>query len=197
MTSSALKEIALSFDDGPHPSVTPAVLDILKTHNIKAAFFLIGKNIEQNKDILRRIVDEGHIIGNHSYEHSNSYGFWSRKKVMADLLKNQDLIETVCNKKINLFRPPFGVTNPNIANAAQLLDYTVVGWSIRSLDTMSKNNAHTIKRVVNRLKAGRVVLFHDNHERILPILQETIRQAVEEGYEIVPLDKLLDIKSYK
>jgi len=172
-------------------------LDILKTHNIKAGFFLIGQNIEKNREIVIRTLGEGHIVGSHSWSHRRSFGFRSSRKVLEDLRKNELLIENTCGKKVNLFRPPFGVTNPNIAKAARLLDYTVIGWSIRSLDTIGNSNEKTIRRVIRRLKPGSVILFHDNHEGIAPILEAVITKAVEEGYEFVSPEVLLNIKAYK
>jgi peptidoglycan/xylan/chitin deacetylase (PgdA/CDA1 family) len=191
------KKLALTFDDGPHATITLEVLDILKAHHIKAGFFLIGENIERNEDIVRRIPQEGHILGNHSYSHSNYFGFRGTKCVTADLRKNEALIEGISGKKPGLFRPPFGVTNPNIARAARLLDYRVVGWDIRSLDTVSRHNDRTIKRVIKRLKPGAMILFHDNHERIVPILEGVIKKAIEEEYEFVSPDVLLNLKAYK
>jgi len=191
------KQITITFDDGPNTDVTPGVLDILKTHNIKAGFFLIGQNIEKNREIVIRTLGEGHIVGSHSWSHRRSFGFRSSRKVLEDLRKNELLIENTCGKKVNLFRPPFGVTNPNIAKAARLLDYTVIGWSIRSLDTIGNSNEKTIRRVIRRLKPGSVILFHDNHEGIAPILEAVITKAVEEGYEFVSPEVLLNIKAYK
>ncbi len=191
------KKLALTFDDGPHATITPKVLDMLKAHHIKAGFFLIGENIEQNEEIARQISEEGHILGSHSYSHANNFGFWGSRKITADLRKNESLIERISGKKTRLFRPPFGVTNPNIAKAARLLEYSVIGWSIRSLDTVNKSNNRIINRVVKRLKPGGVILFHDNHERIIPILEEVIKKATDEGYEFVSPDVLLNIKAYR
>jgi len=173
------------------------VLDILKENNISAGFFLIGQQAEKNEDIVRRISQEGHLIGNHSYTHAKHFGFWGTKKLVADLRTNEGLIERISGKKVNLFRPPFGVTNPNIAKAARLLGYTVVGWSIRSLDSMGGRKEKIIKRVSKRLKPGRVILFHDNHEAIISILKEVIRIAKAEGYTFISPDELLNIKAYK
>lgn len=191
------KKLSLTFDDGPHPIYTPLVLDVLKANNIKAGFFLIGKNIDQNKEIVERMFAEGHVIGNHSFAHINKYGFLSTKKVVADLTRNEVLIESIIRQKTSLFRPPFGVTNPNIGKAARFLDYSVIGWSIRSLDTMGKKPETTIKRVLRRLKAGRIILFHDNHKSIIPVLEAVILKAREEGYEFVSPDELLNLKAYK
>lgn len=189
--------LALTFDDGPHPVFTPAVLDILKKHEIKAGFFVVGKNIAGNEDLLRRIDEEGHCIGSHSYVHTNNYGFLSAKKIIADLQKNEKAIEVVTGKKILMFRPPFGVTNPNIARAVRYLKYTAVGWNIRSLDTVIKDPGKVSARISGKLGAGSIILLHDSHERIVPILEKVILDAHEKGFNFVSPDRLLNIKTYR
>ena len=191
------KAIAITFDDGPDAVVTPRVLDILKEHGIKASFFLIGKNIEGNEHILKRMIAEGHIIGNHSFTHPVKFGFYSSKKVREDLHKNAGLIEKISGKKVNLFRPPFGVTNPNIAKAVRSLDYSAIGWNIRSLDGVNNNTLYTTNRVIKRLNPGGIILFHDNHEGIFTILEKVIKKTKNAGYTIIPLEEMLNIKTYQ
>ncbi|HSG67110.1 MAG TPA: polysaccharide deacetylase family protein, partial [Bacteroidales bacterium] len=99
--------------------------------------------------------------------------------------------------KTNLFRPPFGVTNPNIARAVNSLNYTVIGWNIRSLDTVRKNTAGTVKIVKRKLRPGSIILLHDNHERIIPTLTGVIEAALEKGYTFVRPDEMLNLKAYK
>ena len=190
-------KIALSFDDGPRKEITPRVLEVLKKHGIKAGFFLVGKRVEENKELLTAILGDGHIVGNHSYSHKNTYGFFGSHKVLKDLQNTEAVIYRESGKRIRLFRPPFGVSNPNIAWAARKLDYVVVGWSIRSLDTMRKDRQKTINRVNRRLKAGSLILFHDTHEDIIPILEAVIQSARENGLEFVSPDVLLNTEPYK
>lgn len=190
-------EIALTFDDGPHSAQTLLVLDILKKHNIKAGFFVIGKNIEGNEHILKRIFDEGHIIGNHSFSHRNTFGFMPTRAVIRDLQKNEDLIKDITGKECALFRPPMGISNPHIAKAVRSLNYKVVGWNIRSFDTLHKNPEKTIRRVEKRLQPGGLILLHDNRENIVPVLEGVIRAAVKNGYTFVSPDTLLELKAYK
>ena len=194
---SAGNRLALTFDDGPHPVHTPAVLDILKKYDIKAGFFVIGKYAEIAEDLLRRIDTEGHCIGNHSYIHTNNYGFLSTKKLIADLSSNEKTIEEITGRKMRLFRPPFGVTNPNIARAVWSLRYTAVGWTIRSLDTMIKDPERVAERVNGKLRAGSIILLHDSHRRIVPALEKIIVSAREKGYTFVSPDELLNIKAYR
>ena len=191
------KRIALSFDDGPDPVITPQVVGLLKEKGIKAGFFLVGAKLEDNPEMLEKILSDGHVVGNHSYFHTNIFGFKSKNRVLKELQKTEALIHHSSGKRIKLFRPPFGVTNPNIAGAARILDYEVIGWSIRSLDTMAKRKEKTIKRVKRRLKPGSLILFHDTHADIIPILEEVIKYASEKGFEFVSPDVLLNTEPYK
>ncbi len=113
-----IKEIALTFDDGP-TEFTPKFLDLLKEQNIKATFFCIGKQIEKYPETFQRIIAEGHSIGNHTYSHSNKTGFLSTSKMVEEIEKCDEVILNVGNTKTDLYRPPFGVTNPNIAKAIE------------------------------------------------------------------------------
>ena len=111
-----IKEVALTFDDGP-TEFTPKFLDILKEKNIKATFFCIGKQIEKYPEIFQRIIAEGHTIGNHTYSHSNNTGFLSTSKMIEEIQKCDEVMLKIGNSKTDLYRPPFGVTNPNSAKA--------------------------------------------------------------------------------
>jgi peptidoglycan-N-acetylglucosamine deacetylase len=186
--------ISLTFDDGP-TNMTCKVLDLLKENNIKATFFCIGKNIEAKEDILKRIDYEGHIIGNHSYSHNFWLDFYRSGKIFNELLKTEKIIQNIINKRTLLFRPPYGVTNPNIKKAAGKLNYTSVGWSVRSYDTI-RNCKEIIKRINRELKPGGVFLFHDTGEKIIPVLKEFICYVNKNNYKIVRLDELLNIRAY-
>jgi peptidoglycan/xylan/chitin deacetylase (PgdA/CDA1 family) len=130
-------KIHLTFDDGPNHETTSRILDILKEHNEKAIFFLIGQKILEYPELVKRISDEGHTIGNHSYSHSNLFPLFRTKKVQEELEKTNTFIKEITGKDCTLFRPPFGVTNPNIAKAVNRLDMQTIGWSLRTLDTVA------------------------------------------------------------
>jgi peptidoglycan/xylan/chitin deacetylase (PgdA/CDA1 family) len=189
--------LALSFDDGPHREFTPVVLDIMKKHNIKAGFFLIGERLDMEPELAKRIMHEGHMIGNHSFKHTGRFTIRNTKALINDLKQNEDQIYELTGERVRLFRPPYGVTNPNIATAVRLLEYKVIGWSIRSLDTMGWKDKKIIKRVVSRFKPGSVILLHDTHKGIGTILEEVIKKANEQGYTFVRPDKLLNLNAYK
>ena len=190
------KKIAITFDDGPDTFITPELLKILDLYNVKATFFCIGKHIENNKELLKELDQKGHIIGNHTWSHDRWFDLFSSNKMRADIDKTTKLIFEIINKKTKLFRPPYGVTNPNLKRAIRNLNFHTIGWSIRSFDTIN-NTEKTLKRIKKKLSSGDIILFHDNREHILEILKLFLEYCKKEGYEIVRLDELLNIKAYK
>ncbi|MGN6439597.1 MAG: polysaccharide deacetylase family protein [Agriterribacter sp.] len=190
------KQIAISFDDGPAPAYTPEILKVLKEHNVQAAFFCIGKRISENEVLLRQVHEEGHIIGNHSYSHDLWFDLFSARKMAEDLRQMSEAMQKVIGLKPKLFRPPYGVTNPNLKKAIQKENYISIGWNIRSMDTVIKDAQKLFAKVTGSLKPGAVVLFHDTSKSTLDILSSFIQHAREKGYEIVRLDKLLNLEPY-
>lgn len=190
------KQIALSFDDGPVNEFTPQVLQILKEHNAPAAFFCIGKRVRENEQLFKQVYDEGHLIGNHSYSHAKWFDLFSAAKMTDDLKAMDDAMYKVIGRKPRLFRPPYGVTNPNLKKAVMNGKYIPVGWNIRSLDTVITDEEKLLAKVTKALKPGAVVLFHDTAKAIPAVLPAFISYARNNGYEIVRLDKLLNIEAY-
>ena len=186
------KEIALTFDDGPHEK-TIEVLDVLLKYNAKATFFCIGKQIEKYPKILERIIAEGHTVGNHSYSHSNWNGFFSSKKIVSEIEQTNQLIAQYINRKTQLYRPPFGVTNPNIAKAISKTNQLVIGWTIRSLDTVIKNEDVILNRIKKRLKAGSIILLHDTSSKTVSVLEQLLLFLQSEGYKTKTIEELLEI----
>jgi peptidoglycan/xylan/chitin deacetylase (PgdA/CDA1 family) len=190
------KKIAITFDDGPDSEITPKVLEILDQYNAKATFFCVGKHIENNKDLLKLIDKKGHLIGNHTWSHDRWFDIFSSKKMKIEIEKTSDVITAIINRKLNLFRPPYGVTNPNLKRAIKDLNFRTIGWSLRSFDTV-KSTEKTLKRLKNKLSPGDIILFHDNREHIVEILKAFLEYSNDEGYEIIPVDQLLNIKAYE
>lgn len=186
------KQIALTFDDGPDAANTPRIAEILDKHKIPAVFFCIGKKIEGNEHLLESLVRKGHLIGNHTYEHAVTFPLFSAKKMKLDLQKCEHLIAGATRQKeLSLFRPPFGVTNPRIGKAVKQSGYQVIGWSIRSLDTMKKQPEAVIRRVTKKIKPGSIILFHDPIPDCPKILEAVIDYALKEGYTFVRADKYI------
>ncbi len=175
------KEICLSFDDGPHPN-TMHVLDILKKHGVKACFFCIGKQIEIYPDIMQRIVNEGHLIGNHTYSHSPFISLYSAQKFKAEIDQCNAILQKYSGRKNHPFRPPYGVTNPNIARALKDYPEKIIGWNLRSMDTVAKNPEKLKEKLLRKIKPGTILLFHDTQEISLKILDQFIGEVKNRGY---------------
>ena len=190
------KEIAISFDDGPAINYTKQILEVLHNENVKATFFCIGNRIAGNENILQQINAEGHLIGNHSFSHHFWFDMYAAKKMQNDLKQMDTEMERVIGLKPKLFRPPYGVTNPNLAKAITKGGYTPVGWSIRSMDTVIKDENKLLSKINAGIKPGAVFLFHDTSKTTLLVLPNFIQEVKKRGYNIVPLDKLLDLQAY-
>ena len=190
------KRIALTFDDGPDEVITPQVLAMLEKHQIPATFFLIGHKIQENQDIVAEIVAKGHLVGNHSFSHTVAFDFKSSSKVQQELRATQQQIATIIGRKVRYFRPPFGITNPPIAKAVRQEKYKVIGWNVRPYDAVSTDEKIILKRIKKKLQPGSIVLLHDIKPLILNVLEDLIPYLKEQGYEVVPLDKLIQEDAY-
>ncbi|WP_343690216.1 polysaccharide deacetylase family protein [Chitinophaga sp.] len=190
------KVVALTFDDGPLTAFTPQILDILQKAQVPAAFFCIGNRIAGQETLVKRIDAEGHIIGNHSFSHHFWFDLFPAKKMLAELQQVDTVIEQVTGKRPRLFRPPYGVTNPNVHRAVKRGNYTAVGWNIRSLDTVAKQADELMNRILSGLRPGAVILLHDSIPLTVQILPALIAQIREQGYTIKRIDQLLNIPAY-
>ena len=189
-------EIAISFDDGPANEHTAEILQVLEKENVKAAFFCIGNRIPGNERLLKKIIDHGHIIGNHSYSHHFWFDLFSPAKMLKDMRMMDEAMKAVTGLQPKLFRPPYGVTNPNLKKAIIRGNYIPVGWSVRSMDTVTKDEHKLLNHVMAGLKPGAVFLFHDTCESTFKMLPTFIKEVKKRGYQFVPLDKLLHLTPY-
>lgn len=190
------KEIAITFDDGPHPEITPKVLRVLDNHQVKVTFFCIGRHVDSYSSIVKMADEKGHIIGNHSYQHSNFFDLLSSVKMTHELNQTRNSIYHAIGKMSNLFRPPFGVTNPLLRIAVKNTNLVSIGWTIRSFDT-NRSAKKIISRLKRKTSPGAIILFHDTKEKIIPILEAYIPWLKENGFKVVNLDKLLQIDAYE
>ncbi|MBN4070489.1 polysaccharide deacetylase family protein [Olleya sp. AH-315-F22] len=158
--------IYLTFDDGPTPIITNWTLDVLKQYNAKATFFCIGKNVDAHPLIFKRIVSEGHSVGNHTYNHIKG---WKTKT--DDYLVDIEKAQKVLNNQIqnsefriqNLFRPPYGQIKPTQTKQLIQLGYKIIMWKVLAIDWDSKvSNETCFKNVVNNTKSGDIIVFHDS-----------------------------------
>ena len=189
------KIVALTFDDGPDSIYTEKVLDVLDRHKVKVTFFLIGRNAEIQPEKVKRIDESGHIIAIHTYTHSSFSPFFSSNKYKEEIFKTQEIIENIINKKPLLFRPPFGVTNPTIAKVAKRL--STIGWSIRSLDTLSFLSREKIGHlVIKKAKCGDVILLHDKCKDSDILIDTIITMLKAKGFGFRTIDELFEIEAY-
>ena len=190
------KVIAISFDDGPASNYTLQFLQILKDHHTQAAFFCIGNRIAGNEAVLQQLHNDGHIIGNHSFSHHFWFDMFSSKKMLADLRQMDAAVQHATGLQPKLFRPPYGVTNPNLKKAIIKGGYTPVGWSVRSLDTVIKDEQKLLDKLKAKLNPGAVYLFHDTSKTTLHVLPAFLTYAKQQGYQIVRPDKMLHLQAY-
>ena len=153
------KKVHLTFDDGPVPEATPWVLDVLKEADIKATFFCVGENVKKYPEIYQRILDEGHAVGNHTYNHLNA---WKTKS--KEYLDNVELASNEIDSK--LFRPPYGKLSPKLSKKIEA-DYDIIMWDILSGDFDSNISAEKcLTNVTSKAREGSIIVFHDSKKAI-------------------------------
>ncbi|MDR2466079.1 MAG: polysaccharide deacetylase family protein [Prevotellaceae bacterium] len=168
------RKVLLTFDDVP-AARTRHILAILERENIRALFFAVGKDAAKHPDTVRTIAERGHALGIHTQNHSLGFPFYGLSKAGKEIDDCRHVLETIAGRKITLFRPPFGVTNPVIARLAAERNLTTVGWTIRSLDTRIRNPKRLTARIVGRLSPGAVILLHD-----LPATSDALENLIAE-----------------
>ncbi|WP_446050172.1 polysaccharide deacetylase family protein [Zobellia laminariae] len=188
--------VSITFDDGPNHKFTPRVLDLLAKYNAKATFFCVGQQIEKHPEVLKRILSEGHSIGNHTYSHSKSFGFFPFDKILNELNRTENLVSALTEKKLKLYRPIFGVTNPQIAKAAEHKKVHSIGWNVRSLDTTFRSEKTILKRITRKVSKGDIILLHDTSEKTIVVLEQLLLFLREKNLSSVTVDRLLEIEAY-
>lgn len=191
------KVVYLTFDDGPHPPETERVLDVLRERGGRATFFLIGSKVSGNEAVLRRMLEEGHALGLHTYSHAGTFPLLSFDKMLADVNEGKRAVESVAGKKISLFRPPFGVTNPTIAKVIRTLGLQTVGWNVRSFDTMfckssehsCKSSEHSCEQSEYSCKQSEHSCKQSGHDWYVPVVERIMKQ-VRPGSVILLHDRL-------
>ncbi|MBQ1174728.1 MAG: polysaccharide deacetylase family protein, partial [Alistipes sp.] len=145
-----------------------------------------------------RMVEEGHIVANHTYTHASTFPLGNRAKVEQEIARGSEAIYSATGRRPRLFRPPFGVTTPNIGKASMGLRQEVIGWSIRSYDTMSRpTRGSVVKGIMKRIHPGAIILLHDRCDGTEELIERLITECTQRGYRFVALDELLNIKVYE
>lgn len=185
------KEIAITFDDGPHKTNTPQLLDILKQRGVRATFFVVGQNAAEYPDILKRIVAEGHELANHSYTHP-VLASMSQSAVHEQLDKTHQAVLKATGVSMKLLRPPYGaLSEPQRRTANSEFGYKVILWSVDPLDWKVRDAARVQNEIVSRTQAGSIVLAHDIHKSTVDAMPETLDKLTEKGFKFVTVSELL------
>jgi peptidoglycan/xylan/chitin deacetylase (PgdA/CDA1 family) len=177
--------------------VTPGVLNILKQNGVEACFFVIGGKANDLPGLIDRMDQEGHIIGGHSYTHHFLFDLMGRNRIRGELELSEEVIYKIIGKKMNFFRPPYGVTNPVIARVVRAMQLQSIGWSLKSRDTVVSDGEELLRRLKEKVRPGDLILFHDNRQVVLQVLGPFVAFLKENRYTIVRPDKLINLKAYE
>jgi peptidoglycan/xylan/chitin deacetylase (PgdA/CDA1 family) len=202
--SAAAKDaIALTFDDGPCATATPAVLELLKEHAVRATFFMIGERVRRHPDLARRVLHEGHQVANHSDRHV-AYRSLIPSVCEREIAKAERTFQSVLNVAPRFYRPPKGLIDRNVVDAVSRAGYYVTKWSSMPGDYYWWHTAGWIKRRLAKVQPGDIVVLHDglslqsepDRARTLNILPEFIRGMNKQGIRFVSVAELLGLPPY-
>lgn len=202
------KYAALTFDDGPYGKPTEEILDILKKNNITATFFLVGQNVVKYPDLVRREITEGHILENHTWDHSKTLHTQTTSTITDNLKRTDDVIEKNIGKRPHLFRPPYGYVSPQLNEAVSSTGHVLVMWNVAPRDYLVSCDETCIvstvlkqtrnhDRVVIDLHDGRDVKINYPRDNIVNALPIIIFELQKQGYEFVTVDQLLGVEAYQ
>ena len=173
-------KIYLTFDDGPIPEITVWVLEELKKHDAKATFFCIGHNIEKHPEIFEKVINEGHSIGNHTFNHLNGWKTSTEEYLKNTFLCEEQILESkICNLKSKIFRPPYGKIKPSQSKKLRRLGYKIIMWDVLSAyyDT-SISPEKCLENVLQNVSSGSIIVFHDS-VKAFPNLEYTLPKALK------------------
>ena len=181
----------MTFDDGPSAANTPRLLDILKQRKIHATFFFVGQCVQDNPEIVKRIVAEGHEIGNHSWSHPD-LAKMSDASVQNEIQKTQDAIIAACGQAPKLMRPPYGAfTARQRAWAHGTWGFDIILWDVDPLDWKFRNADHVHAEILKQTVAGSIVLSHDIHKTTVDAMPETLDALAAKGFKFVTVSELI------
>ncbi|MUK88594.1 polysaccharide deacetylase family protein [Ornithinibacillus sp. L9] len=196
-------KIALTFDDGPDPRFTPLILDVLREYDVQATFFLMGARAEAYPELVERIINEGHIIGNHTYWHPNLVEQADIATLEREVTNTENLLLELIGYRTKLFRAPYGFLYNELVEKLAELDYTVVGWTVDSLDWQEEPPVVIANQVINNIHPGAIILMHDGAEwegdrtNTIESLHQIIPELIGQGYEFETVPDLLNIPYQK
>ena len=180
-------KIALTFDDGPHPYYTEQLLDGFKDRGVTVTFFVTGEHAALHPEVVKRMEEEGHLIGNHTYSHLQLNGH-NREAYKQELVKTNEVIEAITGKKVEFVRPPYGTWDKSLE---QELDMIQVLWSVDPLDWCSKDASCIAAKVLGQVEENDIILMHDYYESSVTAALKIVDSLLERGYELVTVEELL------
>ncbi|MCI8709023.1 MAG: polysaccharide deacetylase family protein [Dorea sp.] len=180
-------KIALTFDDGPNPAYTGNLLDGLKKRGVKATFFVLGRNVKKYPKLVKRISEEGHLIGNHTYDHIELNKV-PEEKARKEIKKANKAVRKVTGKNPEYMRPPYGECSRKLEDS---LDMILVRWTIDPLDWKTENTDEIVNKVVTEAEENAIILLHDCYDTSVDAALKIIDTLEKEGYEFVTVDELL------
>lgn len=179
--------VGLTFDDGPSEETTPRLLEILREKGVKATFFVIGREAERHPELLRRMVAEGHAVGNHTFSHPPFFCFLTPSRLRLEIERTQLTISRLTGRAPRLFRSPVGLRHPFLARALEDVGVEYISWGLRTFDTHPQDPDALRARILGRINPGDIVLMHDRPARgtraLLTVLPEVIDRLRDRGYE--------------
>ncbi len=187
------KRIALSFDDGPHPTFTPKILSLLEKYGVKATFFMIGCNVALYPSVAKAVSEQGHEIGNHTYSHPHMREI-SLERLKEEVRKTESVLEANGIEKPKLFRPPEGFRSQEQVKALENAGYQTIIWSLDTHDWQGKAADEIVSVVLDGVQGGDVLLFHDytaRHNTTITALEHLIPKLLKDGYEFVTVSELM------
>lgn len=183
------KVIAITFDDGPSEN-TSVIIKLLEKYGAKGTFFCIGNKVAPHAANLKKMTENGYVIGNHSLQHRSFFPIQWTKTIYNEIKETSQRIQDITNQEVKYFRPPFGVTNPRIARAVKKSELKIIGWSIRSYDTTSMAKETVLNRITKRIKPGEIVLLHDTSSDILWVLENLLIYLNNNNYRAITIEEL-------
>ena len=181
------RRIALTFDDGPHPYYTDLLLDGLAERGVKATFFLLGENIEGREDVIRRMSEEGHLIGNHTFYHVDINSL-SMEEACAEIRDTSEAIRAITGQQVEYVRPPYGNWNKELECQVMMIP---VFWTLDTLDWKVKNTDRIVREVLEEVEENDVILMHDSYRTTVEAALRIVDELQKEGYEFVTADELI------
>jgi len=181
------KEIALTFDDGPHPFYTEQLLDGLKERNVKVTFFVTGEHAALHPDIIKRIHEEGHLIGNHTYSHIQLKTD-NREIYMEELLETEEVIMEIIGEEVVYVRPPYGTWDKKLETE---LDMIPVLWTVDTLDWCSQDAVSVARKVISSVEENDIILMHDYYDITVTAALNIVDALQKEGYTFVTVEEIL------